>query len=171
MEIIKEKTIAFTGNRMLTSPSVTSSTSLKKLICNELYKLLEKDYLNNGITNFISGAAIGFDLLSAIVVLELRRIYPEIKLIVAIPFLGQEARYSSEDKLLYHQIISKADYQIVISQSGYSNQAYHDRNDLLIANSNKLYAYHNGKTRSGTGSTIRKATEQGIEVVNLYDMI
>ncbi|MFR9546953.1 MAG: hypothetical protein SNJ29_15460 [Rikenellaceae bacterium] len=73
MHIInKEKTIAFTGNRNLTSPDGRPLNELKATICNRLMELLEIEYLDNGITTFISGIALGFDLLCTTVVVELK---------------------------------------------------------------------------------------------------
>ncbi len=171
MEIVKEKTIAFTGNRKLTSEDGRSHDELRIPILNLLMRKLEKEYLENGKTTFISGMALGFDTLAAIVVRELKRKYPEIQLIAAVPFIGQEAKYPPQDQKLYTDLLDAADYTIVIGGKGFSTQAYHDRNDFLIENVSKIYAYHNGKPRSGTGSTIRKAQKQGVEVVNLYDII
>ncbi len=42
---------------------------------------------------------------------------------------------------------------------------------MIFANSMKMYDYHNGKPRSGTDSTMRKARERDVEVVNIYDKI
>ena len=170
MEIAKEKTIAFTGNRTLTSEDGRSHNELRIPILNLLMKMLEKEYIENGITTFISGMALGFDTLAAVVVRELKRKYPKIQFIAAVPFIGQEEKYPPQDKKLYKQLLNAADYTIVVSGKGFSNQAYHDRNDFLIENASKMYAYHNGKPRSGTGSTIRKALKQGVMVVNLYDI-
>ncbi len=171
MEIIKEKTIAFTGNRDLSSPSGLSGTQLNCAICNKLYKLLEKEHLENGITTYLSGVAIGYDTLAAMVVLELKRKYPSISLIAVIPFEGQDAKFKPDQRQQYSEILKQADHSIIINPNGYSNEAYHQRNDFLIANSTRMYGYHNGKPRSGTGSTMRKAGERGVEVINLYDMM
>lgn len=170
MEISKIKTIGFTGNRTLTSSSGNSGHNLENTICEKLYNLLEREYLENGITTFLSGMALGYDTLAAKVVLELKRCYPLITLVAVIPFDGQDAKFTPQQRIVYQTLLSKADYTITISPDGYSNQAYHDRNDFLIANSIKIYAYHNGKPRSGTGSTIRKASLNGVEVVNIYEI-
>ncbi|MFR9524538.1 MAG: SLOG family protein [Rikenellaceae bacterium] len=169
--INKEKTIAFTGNRSLTSPDGRPLTELKAAICNRLMELLEREYLDNGINTFISGMALGFDLLCATVVVELKRKYPEIRLVAALPFIEQADKYSEADKAQYRQLIDNADFTIAIGGYTYTNQAYHDRNDFMLANASKIIAYHNGKARSGTGSTLRKAADMGIDVVNMYEMI
>lgn len=169
MEIIREKTIAFTGNRILTSSNGITGQNLRSHICQKLYNLLEEEYLNNGIINFMSGFAIGFDLLAASVILELKKKYSDIKLIAVIPFRGQEQKYSIIDKEIYREILLNADKEIVISQCYTSNDVYHKRNDYLIANSSKIIAYHNGMLRSGTSSTIRKAKLLGVEIMNIYE--
>ncbi|MFI3320100.1 MAG: SLOG family protein [Rikenellaceae bacterium] len=169
MHIInKEKTIAFTGNRNLTSPDGRPLNELKAAICNRLMELLEREYLDNGINTFISGMALGFDLLCATVVVELKRKYPEIRLVAALPFIEQADKYSEADKAQYRHLIDQADFTIAVGGYTHTNQAYHDRNDFMLTNASKIIAYHNGKARSGTGSTLRKAGEQCVEVVNLY---
>ncbi|MFR9579663.1 MAG: SLOG family protein [Rikenellaceae bacterium] len=109
--------------------------------------------------------ALGFDLLCATVEVELKRKYPEIRLVAALPFIEQA------DKAQYRHLIDNADFTIAIGGYTYTNQAYHDRNDFMLANASKIIAYHNGKARSGTGSTLRKAAEQGLMVINLFDII
>ncbi len=169
-KIIKNQTVAFTGNRTLTAPKGKIIFNLERTIRQRLSTLLEECY-NEGINTFISGMAIGWDLLCAEEVIKLQSKYPEVRLIAAVPFAGQEAKYSPSDQQRYHNILNQATSIITISDSDFSNQAYHDRNDFLIANSTKLIAYHNDKPRSGTASTIRKATAQSIEVLNLYTTI
>ncbi|MFR9579696.1 MAG: SLOG family protein [Rikenellaceae bacterium] len=172
MHIInKEKTIAFTGNRNLTSPDGRPLPELKAAICNRLMELLEREYLDNGINTFISGMALGFDLLCATVVVELKRKYPEIRLVAALPFIEQADKYPPSELSQYRHLIDQADFTIAIGGYTYTNQAYHDRNDFMLTNASKIIAYHNGKARSGTGSTLRKAEELGVGVVNLYDRI
>ncbi|MFR9618757.1 MAG: SLOG family protein [Rikenellaceae bacterium] len=167
----KAKTIAFTGNRKLTSKDGKSEYEIKSILCPKLFDMLEREYLENGITTFISGMALGFDLLCAVVVTELKLKYPDIRLISALPFIEQANKFPTEEKNQYKNLIDQADFTIAIGGYTFSNQAYHDRNDYMLTNASKVIAYHNGKPRSGTGSTIRKATEQGIEVVNLYEII
>ncbi|MFR9543648.1 MAG: SLOG family protein [Rikenellaceae bacterium] len=159
----KEKTIAFTGNRNLTSADNRSQNELKTAICNNLLEILEKEHLENGITTFISGMALGFDMLCAMVVVELKQKYTKIRLVAALPFIEQADKYSPSDKAQYKRLIDSADFTIAIGGYTHSNEAYHDRNDFLIENSCKIIAYHNGKPRSGTGSTIRKAQDLDIQ--------
>ena len=112
MEINKEKTIAFTGNRSLTSSSGLRGTQLERAICDKLYELLEREHLENGITTYLSGVAIGYDSLAAMVVLELKRKYPSISLIAVIPFEGQDAKFTPEQRQQYNEILKQMTTQL-----------------------------------------------------------
>lgn len=171
MKIVKEKTVAFTGNRTLTTSDGRPDANLENVLRRELYLSLEDCY-KEGKVNYITGMAVGWDLLCGEVVLELKEKYPDIRLIAAIPFMGQELLYSNQDKQRFKYIYERADHIELITNGGYDRGAYHKRNDWMIANSSKIIAYDSGKrVRSGTSSTIRKAIKQNIEVVNLFQRI
>ena len=169
MKITKEQAVAFTGNRNLTSADGVSGLALEERVRQQLYALLEEQY-HNGARQFLSGMALGWDMLAAEEVLRLQEVHPDVELIAVIPFEGQEAMFTHSEQVRYHNLCKRATHSITIA-STYSNQAYHDRNDYLIENSSMMYAYHNGKPRSGAGSTIRKSKLQGVEVVNLYEIV
>ena len=170
MEIIKEKTVAFTGNRVLMSPNGDIlDQNLNREVYKRLYAILEGFY-KEGKETFLSGMAIGFDLLASIVVLELKKRYPDIKLIAVVPFMGQEAKYSEHDKFIYYEILERCDDVELIWKGSYNKIVYHKRNDFLIENSSQVVAYSNGIGR-GTKSTVIKAQKRGINVINLYDML
>lgn len=167
MEIDKEKTVAFTGNRDLTTSDGSIDRNLENVIRTELYYLIES-YYKQGKDTYINGAAVGFDMMAAEVVLELKKKYPSIKLITAIPFMGQELKYSKVDKKRYQHIIESSDSKVLIWEGGFSNIAYHKRNDYLIANSSTIIAYSNGVGK-GTKSTVEKAQKKGLEIINIFD--
>lgn len=61
-----------------------------------------------GITNFISGMAVGADLDFAETVLKLRDKYP-VTLECAIPCPNQTLKWNNKDKLRYEKILKRAD--------------------------------------------------------------
>ncbi len=71
----------------------------------EKIKLAITDY---GITNFISGMAIGVDMDFAEIVLKLRKKY-SITLECAIPCPNQALKWNDQDKLRYESILKRAD--------------------------------------------------------------
>ncbi len=73
----------------------------------------------HGIRNFISGFAIGFDMLAAEVVVSMKAEHPDITLTAAIPFNGQSMRYSLSDQSRYERLLNHADQVIALSDRSY----------------------------------------------------
>ena len=81
-----EKTVCFTGHRpqtlkFLWNEECEMCKNLKMQIKNTITELIEKE---NAI-HFISGMALGVDMICAEIVLELKKTYPQITLECAIP--------------------------------------------------------------------------------------
>ena len=125
------------------------------------------DAYGDGIRHFISGFAIGFDMMAAEVVVSLRRDYPDIALIAAIPFKGQASRFNFYDRKRYNRLLEVADEVIVLSE-GYYPRCFLDRNEFMVSNSSRLIAYYDGRERGGTFYTIRRAMAQNIPIVNVF---
>ncbi len=85
------------------------------------------------------------------------------------PFSGQDASFGEQQRLHYRELLGRADHAVVVSDARLGNLAYHKRNDFLVENCCRMYAFHCGKQRSGAASTIRKAALRRVEVYNLYD--
>lgn len=168
MKINRERTVAFTGNRALTTADGRPDANLENVIRTELSFCLEDCY-REGKKTFISGLAVGWDMLCAEEVLKLKAKYPDVVLIAAIPFPGQELLYSDSDKERYKTIYEAADHREFITDSGYDKEAYHKRNEWMITNCSEMIAYDSGKPRSGTASTVRKALLAGVDVLNIFD--
>ena len=120
-----------------------------------------------GIRNFISGFAIGFDMMAAEAIVSLKRSYPDIILIAAIPFKGQASRFSFYDRKRYDRLLEVADEVIVLSESYYP-RCFLDRDEFMVNNSSKLIGYYDGREKGGTFYTIRKAMAQNIPIVNVF---
>ncbi len=167
MEIPPEITVSFTGNRLLEAPVGVSKTNfeltLRTSIRVKVLELYKVDY-----RFFLVGGAVGFDMLAAEEVLLLREQHPDIRLIVAVPFRGQDLKYSESAKARYDHLIECADKVVTICEQGFSASAYHLRNDFLVRNSSYVIAYSNGRGR-GAASTLRRALALGVESFNIYD--
>ncbi len=122
------KSCVFTGHRSLGED--LSPRDLKR----EIKKAIER-----GVDIFYNGMAMGFDLLAAEKVIELKKKYPAVKLIACIPCYGQEKGFSAEDKLRYAAILKVADEQVCLSQSYYRgcmqvrDKYMAERADMMIA--------------------------------------
>ena len=138
----KIKTCAFTGHREL-----GANFDEKKL------KLNIELLIKKGVKIFYNGGAVGFDLTAAKIVLKLKKKH-DIKLIICVPFYGQEKNFSSAQKELYNKILKEADEVVVLSDNYYKG-CFLRRNDYMIENADYLIAYLT-KEVGGTAYTVKK---------------
>lgn len=99
---MRNKTCCFTGHRELPTGwgRKRLTTKLKKVIIEQI---------NNGIRFFGAGGALGFDTLAAQTVLQLKKEYPEIKLILVLPCATQTRGWPPKDVEEYERIKAQAD--------------------------------------------------------------
>lgn len=142
------KSCALTGHRLLHDGFDPSS--LKRTL---------EHLIRSGVEVFYNGLAMGFDLLSAHVILELKETYPSVRLIACVPFYGQEKNYPSEDKKRYAEVLSKCDGVVTLAEHYYKG-CYFKRNDYLCENADMLLAYQRSKT-GGTAYTVKKFRKKG----------
>lgn len=130
----------------------------------EKIKLVIFDY---GITNFISGMALGVDLDFAEIILKLRDDY-NLKLECAVPCPDQTLKWNGKDKLRYENIIDNADEVNIISQR-YTPECMLNRNRYMVDKSDVVIAVFNGIEKGGTFYTINYAEKENkiIELLNL----
>lgn len=127
----------------------------------EVKKLLEKaidEAIENGFTTFISGGCRGVDLWAAEIVIEKKKINPNIKLIMALPHPDFEKRWGIDDRLLYDYALKNADYVKMVSDH-YFNGCYQIRNQYMVDRSSLVIAVYNG-TSGGTRNTILYAEQK-----------
>ncbi len=129
-----------------------------------IIKLIEDGYLYFG-----AGGALGFDTLAAQTVLELKTIYPQIKLILVLPCLSQTKGWSARDVEIYEDIKQKADKVVYTSQE-YTKGCMHKRNRHLVDNSNTCICYLTEKS-GGTAYTVDYARNNNLSIINLGEMI
>lgn len=152
-------TAAFSGHRFI---DASQREHVKKRLSNAVL-----DAYGKGIRNFISGFAIGFDMMAAEVVAALKQSHPNIILTAAIPFNGQASRFSFYDRKRYDRLLEVADEVIVLSDSFYP-RCFLDRDEFMVNNASSLIAYYDGREKGGTFYTIRKAMAQNIPIVNVF---
>ncbi len=132
----------FTGHRILEEDFDVEKTR------EEIKKLIE-----NGTRSFLNGMAIGFDLTTAELLLDLKKEYPFIKLIACIPCRGQEKYYSKENKTRYQSVLSRAD-EIVFLSDGYYQGCMQVRDKYMAERADRMLAYCK-KKEGGTAYTVR----------------
>lgn len=150
---------AFTGHRFY-------DFFQREFIQERLTSAISEAY-DHGIRNFISGFALGIDLMAAQLVQSLKCNLPGISLTAAIPFEGQAERYNIYDKRVYRRLLELADKVIVLSDCYYP-RCFLDRDEFMVENASYLIAYYDGREKGGTYYTVKKARARGIPIINVY---
>lgn len=154
------KNVSFTGHRSgrISQPMLTLFAGMVTEI---------KSLYASGCRNFFSGMAEGGDLVFAKAVLAARNELTDIRLVAAIPFREQSARYSDMNKRLYISLLEEVDKTVVLSES-YHKGCFHRRNDFLVKHAAIMLAYWDGQPYGGTYYTIGKAQMLNRIIINLY---
>jgi uncharacterized phage-like protein YoqJ len=121
--------MAFTGARPQ-HLSPTQVETAKNFLRNSINKAVIQ-----GFDEFITGGAIGIDTWAAEYVLEARENNKAIKLTVAIPFVGQEKKWSAALQDNYKRILDKADNVVDVSNGSDTLLAvikFHNRNKYMV---------------------------------------
>lgn len=156
-----ENRCCFTGHRTL------EVDFDRALLCSTIEELYDKKQ----VRTFICGGAVGFDMECAYAVLGLKRRHDDIKLCFFLPCLGQDSRWSMQDRRKYKQLLEMADF-IDCPQIPYNSTVMKTRNYKMVDACQYVISYFNGRFISGTAQTIRYAKRKGREVINLgtYDL-
>lgn len=164
---VQNATCCFTGHRPQSLPWGTNEQDprcvrLKDLLRQEIQRLITE----NNVTHFISGMAIGTDLLAAESVLELKKQYPQITLESAIPHEEQAARWTESQREQYYEIASRCDTETML-QGAYTADCFRKRNQYMVDHSAYVIAVWNGKP-SGTGQTVMlaRAKNRDLTIIN-----
>ncbi len=167
VEINKNKTVAFSGYRTSKIERTFKNSGIFHKIVIEIHKVIYNLYRQEECTTFIVGASDGFDLIVAEFILLAKEFFPDIMLVVAVPFIDQEKNYSQYDQEVYHWVLKNADYVHLVSKE-YHDRAFLDRNDYMLNNSSHLICYYNG-VRGGTMYTVNRAKKQNVNIINIYN--
>ena len=151
------KTCCFTGHRIIK-------------ITPELIQRLRDaivDVIGQGVMEFYDGGAIGFDMLAAETVIELKTEYHDIKLHLLLPCPSEEQvkGWNNTQIARYEKILNAADSITVVSEH-YTKDCMKRRNERLVALADYCICYCMNP-RSGTGQTVRIAKEKKTNVLNL----
>ena len=157
---------AFTGHRPYKLPwryneADSRCLALKAALAGQITQLVDA-----GVTDFYSGGADGVDCWASLIVLELRKKNPALKLHLILPHEGQADKWSDSAQERYHSILKKADSVEYVSREYYDGCML-DRNHRLVEAAGVLLAVYNGEWRGGTAATVRYARKLGRGIIIL----
>ena len=121
----------------------------------------------DGFTDFLSGGAMGFDLLAAEAVLELRPILPEMRLLMILPCEGQDRAYPPADKLRYRAALDQADLVRYTSHTYYKGCML--TRDRVLAEAADFCLCWLTRSTGGTAYTVRQCALRDVPILNLAE--
>lgn len=143
-------TCCFTGHRKLPKDMIEKTViSLDREV---------ENLIDQGVTDFITGGALGFDQIAAFLIIAKKEMGREIRLIFALPCRNQDEHWTDEQKRLYRNLLAEADEIVYVSER---NRYMVDRSAFCIC-----ALLH---PLSGTGQTVRYAKQQRIKVINVVE--
>ena len=147
----------FTGHRILRHT---------KQLDDALDRALSRLY-DRGFFIFISGGAMGFDLIAARAVLRLKERFPDVKLFMMLPHKNQSERFPSDQKKEYSEILKLCDKTQYLSEHYYEG-CMHDRNRNMAQSADICLCYLLS-SKGGTAYTAAYAASRGLEIINIAE--
>lgn len=162
----KNHSCCFTGHRPQKLPwgfneSQPQCKNLKKRLAVEI-----ENAIKSGYHTFWCGMALGFDLMCAETILQLKKTYPHIKLFGALPCKNQEKLWQAAQQKRYRKILLQLDGVRCVFDEYNGAECMHERNEFMINSSSLVIALFNGKA-GGTKKTLEYAEKQGCKIVVL----
>ena len=156
------KRCAFTGHRPQKLPFGFDETCEEyRAFCRELRAVLE-ELIAQGYGYFISGGAMGMDMIAAETVLSLKEAHPEIWLEMVSPFDAQASRWQPDYAARHARLFREAD-KVTRTGRVYTKDCLYRRNRYLAENADLLLAAYDGRG-GGTGMTVGYAMRLGVPV-------
>ena len=158
---------SFTGHRPKSFPwgyneTAPDCVALKKVLAEQITMLVD-----DGVTGFISGMALGVDLWAAQIVLDLRKKNSALHLYCALPCEGQETKWPVHTQKQYRTILRQADKSIWVGRK-YTSDCMLNCNRYMVDRASVLLAVYNGEYRSGTGMTVRDAKNKHRKIILIH---
>ena len=157
----KIETVCFTGHRQIPYEAAARMPRLLEEVISELCE--------RGATVFRAGGAMGFDTLAALKVLDMKAKYPHIRLELILPCRNQTERWDEISRRTYQYILERADRHRFLFDT-YFDGCMLERDRRLVDGSDVCVAYC-AYSRGGTAYTYTYALREGLEVINLHEML
>ena len=164
------KICCFTGyrpHRFAFSPDGLRPEQVQAALGQQILRLYDEGY-----TIFISGMSSGVDMWAAAEVLSLARQYPEVELIAAVPFVGQENHWAQPLQREYRRILAAATRTEVLYDAASAEEnaslCYRGRNRWMVDRADTVLAVCGldlSDSRSGTAATVRYARQKQRRII------
>lgn len=165
------KSCAITGHRPTRfkfkyNEDYSGCKRLKKRLHGQFAALYEQ-----GVRRFLIGGALGVDMWSGEILLEMKRQpeYADIELAIVLPHPGHDERWDERSKKRMAFLLKHCTEHLTVGTDS-SAESYYKRNRYLVDHADCLVAVYdnNRNVRCGTGMTVRYAEKKGKPVVMIH---
>lgn len=156
-QLARPYTVCFTGHRQLADSQLPALSARLDNVLSKLYDM--------GYRRFICGGALGFDMLAAERVIDMKEHLPGVQLVMAIPCAAQSRAWPIADGQRYERILYAADETHVLSKVYYKG-CMAVRNRFMVDRSSYVVCYLTD-TKGGTASTVAYAFKENISLLNI----
>ena len=158
---------AFTGHRPASfsfgyNENDERCLQIKQLMLERINLLIE-----TGVTDFYSGMALAVDQWAAEIILQIKKVHPNIRLIAVLPCETQAYRWSFEQQERYSHILARCD-EVITLNPYYTRSCMFERNRYLIDHVEYLLAVYDGKPTGGTAYTVKYAKKQKKIIIGIH---
>lgn len=154
--------IAFTGHRPDKLGGYDLCSALACDVRKDLRELITDAIQKDSGTQFISGMALGVDMIAAEEVIRAGGY-----LIAAVPFEGQERKWPQKAQEHYRRVLAKANEVVYIFPSGYAPWKLLGRNKWMVDHCDLLVAVWDGSA-GGTHHCVAYAREKNRPYMNIW---
>lgn len=156
------KICCFSGHRDL---PVNEIPALQAKLLTEIRSLIQK-----GVTHFIAGGAVGFDMMAAVCILNLKsQEFPHLHLTLALPCPHHYKTWGKADRQLLVHLLERSD-EVVFVSDAYAPGCMQKRNRYMVDRSHYLICYRM-RASGGTAYTENYAKKQGLSIRNIAEHV
>lgn len=156
-DIEKSQCCCFTGHRKIEKPQYEKISS-------ELAHTIE-ELEAKGVTHYYAGGAIGFDLIAAVTIANIKMLSPQITLTLALPYPGYNKGWRKADIEIFKKVMQRADEVIYISD-GYYVGCMLARDRFMVDKCGTCICYLENAI-GGTAYTVNYAIKKELDIINV----
>ena len=155
----RETTCCFSGHRSLPPETMAFVRQRTERAIRDLY--------SQGYKSFITGGALGYDTMVAVLLFQIRTEIPEIRVVLAYPYEGYNGSWTLQQWQEYRDRLLRYDEVVCVSEAP-SKYAYWARDRYMVDRSSLCVGFCIDSA-SETGYTMEYARQKGVCVINLVE--
>lgn len=161
---MKPKICAITGHRYASLPFGNKESDPR---CLRLREALRAEFIHliesENVTTFLCGMALGSDQIAAEVLIHLKTLYPDLRILAYVPCQEQYLKWNQAQIARYRAILRHTE-EIFCLDTAYTRASMHKRNRRMVDDADVLLAVYTPGKRGGTAATLAYAEKRALPI-------